>query len=86
MPGARSADLTAPHRPSTTPWSAVVTMSVQRDQEPDNEPLLLRPREAAKSLAISERTLHGWTQLGKIPSVRIGGSVRYSVAALTELD
>lgn len=44
--------------------------------------LLLTAKDAAKSLAISERTLWARTQSGEIPSVRIGRSVRYSVADL----
>ena len=41
--------------------------------------LLLTPPEAAKALAISERTLWGLTTpRGPIPCVRINRSVRYS--------
>ena len=48
-----------------------------------HEQLLLRPREAARSLSISERQLWQHTQpRGPIPVVRVGKSVRYSVAAL----
>lgn len=46
---------------------------------------LYKAREAAKRLAVSERTL--WSQTeprGTIPAVRIGKSVRYSEAALDE--
>ncbi len=42
------------------------------------ERILLTTREAAKSLAISERTLWTLTQRGDLPCVRIGRSVRYS--------
>ena len=46
--------------------------------------LLLSPRNAAKALSVSERTL--WNQTvprGPIPSIRIGKrGVRYSLAAL----
>lgn len=45
-------------------------------------PLLLRPREAARMLAISERTLHDLTKCGDIPCVRVGRSKRYSMVAL----
>lgn len=44
--------------------------------------LLLKPRDAAKMLAISERTLWQLTSLGQIPRVAIGRAVRYSVADL----
>ena len=40
------------------------------------ERLLLRPKEAARALGVSERTLWGLTDLTRI---RIGRSVRYSV-------
>jgi excisionase family DNA binding protein len=49
--------------------------------------LLLTRSEAAKMLAIYERTLFTLTQDGTIPSVRIGRSVRYRVAEIeTALD
>lgn len=46
------------------------------------ERLLLPPREAARALAISERTLWTFTQAGEIPAIRIGRSVRYDPADL----
>jgi excisionase family DNA binding protein len=39
--------------------------------------LLLTTPQAARSLAISERTLWDLTKRGEIPAVRIGRSVRY---------
>jgi len=48
-----------------------------------NEKLLLRVRQAAKALAVSERQLWAHTHpRGPIPCVRIGNSVRYSPEAL----
>jgi excisionase family DNA binding protein len=48
-------------------------------------PLLLTPREAAQTLATSERTLWSLTApRGPIPVVRLGRSVRYSTAALVQ--
>ena len=44
--------------------------------------LLVRPREAARLLAISERSLWAYTQAGEIPCIRIGRSVRYCLADL----
>ena len=47
------------------------------------EHLLLRPREAAQHLSISERQLWAHTSPpGDIPAVRVGASVRYPLAAL----
>jgi excisionase family DNA binding protein len=46
------------------------------------EPLLLEPREAARMLRISERTLNTYTMNGTLPVTRIGRSVRYSPDAL----
>jgi len=43
------------------------------------EPLLLTPREAAKALSISERTLFDLKKNGELPVILIGRSVRYSV-------
>jgi excisionase family DNA binding protein len=45
--------------------------------------LALRPREAAKALGISERTLWAWTQRGDVPHVRRGKTILYPVGALT---
>jgi len=49
-------------------------------------PLAVRPREAAKLLSISERTLWTLTQRGEVPAKRIGTgrrrTVLYSVAEL----
>jgi excisionase family DNA binding protein len=40
--------------------------------------LLLTTREAAKLMKVSNRTLWGWSNEGKMPkSIRIGQSVRY---------
>jgi excisionase family DNA binding protein len=44
--------------------------------------LLLTPSEAAKALAICERTLWGLTRRGAIPCVRLGRAVRYHLADL----
>ncbi|MGQ9649526.1 MAG: helix-turn-helix domain-containing protein [Phycisphaerae bacterium] len=44
--------------------------------------LALRPREAAKSLGVSERTLWTWTQQGIIPHIRLGKTILYPVDAL----
>ena len=49
----------------------------------DEQRLLLKPRQAAPVLEISERQLWAQTQpRGPIPCVRIGSSVRYSPEAL----
>lgn len=45
-------------------------------------PRLVKPREAAAYLAISERKLWSLTQDGRIPAVRLDRSVRYDVADL----
>lgn len=45
--------------------------------------LLLKPKEAAQALAVSERTLWQMTQDGVIESIKVGTrSVRYPVASL----
>jgi predicted DNA-binding transcriptional regulator AlpA len=43
---------------------------------------LLRPRQAAKLLNISERSLWALSNAGQVPCVRIGRSVRYDPVAL----
>ncbi len=44
--------------------------------------LALRPREAAKALGVSERTLWSMTKAGKIPHARMDRIVMYPVDAL----
>jgi len=46
--------------------------------------LALRPREAARALGVSERTLWSWTQAGTIPHLKRGRAVLYPVAALEQ--
>jgi excisionase family DNA binding protein len=45
-------------------------------------PLALRPRDAARALNISERSLWQLARDGGVPCVRVGRSVLYPVAAL----
>jgi predicted DNA-binding transcriptional regulator AlpA len=53
--------------------------------EPQPAHLLLRPREAAKLLGISERTLWGYSRSGQLPEpIRVGNNVRYSIDQLRE--
>ena len=47
-------------------------------REPDKIMRLLRPKEAAEQLAISERSLWQLTKDHVIPCVKLGRSVRYS--------
>lgn len=48
-------------------------------------PMLLTPRDAAKALALSERTLWSITApRGVIPCVRVGAAVRYDPADLQQ--
>lgn len=59
------------------------TPAWSRAPRPDDPPaLLVDAREAARRLAISSRTLWTLTRRGELPAVRIGRSVRYSVADL----
>ena len=51
---------------------------------PTPEPLLVSPRQAARLLSVSERTLFTWTKAGQVPCVKLGRLVRYSVDSLKE--
>jgi excisionase family DNA binding protein len=52
---------------------------------PDSdERFLLRPREAAERLAISERQLFSITKSGLLPCVRVGRLVRYSTETIRQ--
>jgi excisionase family DNA binding protein len=48
-------------------------------QAAEAKTLALRPREAAKLLGISTRTLWTWTAQGIIPSAKVGRTVLYPV-------
>ena len=52
--------------------------------EPQTPCLAMRPREASKSLGISERTLWEWTDRGVVPHIRLGKAILYPVDALRE--
>lgn len=47
------------------------------EAESHSAPLLLTARDAAQTLAISQRTLWTLTNRGEIPCMRLGRSVRY---------
>ena len=50
--------------------------------EANTIPVLLTSAQAAKTLAISPRTLWTLTNDGRLPCVRVGRSVRYDAADL----
>ena len=50
-----------------------------------NDETLLRPDEAARRLAISERSLWQLTKDEEIPCIRLGRSVRYSADDLRDV-
>lgn len=56
---------------------AVPTVPVHASAPTSQAPALLTAREAAKLLAVCEKTLWALTKSGEIPVVRIGRSVRY---------
>ena len=43
------------------------------------EPLAYRPRDAARLLGVSSRTLFSWTRAGHVRAVRVGQGKRISV-------
>lgn len=51
---------------------------------PVSERLLVRKREAASLLGISERKLDELANRGEIPAIRFGRSVRFSVSDLSD--
>ena len=52
--------------------------------EPEIPCLAMRPREAAKSLGISERLLWEWTNAGLVPHIRINRAILYPTDALND--
>lgn len=45
----------------------------------DQKLRLITPRETAKMLSVSERTLFSWSRKGILPCVRVGRIVRYDL-------
>jgi excisionase family DNA binding protein len=56
--------------------------TVPAKQAPETPCLAMRPREAAKALGVSERTLWEWTNRGEVPHIRIGKAILYPVDVL----
>jgi excisionase family DNA binding protein len=74
--GVGSAGETGSAAPALPEWPLVL---------PDGQPkLLLTPEEAARALGIGRTKLYELLATAKLPSVRIDGSRRVSVGALTE--
>ena len=48
------------------------------------EPLALAPRDAARAIGVSERTLWTYTRTHGVPHVRLGRRILYPVRELTE--
>jgi hypothetical protein len=44
--------------------------------------LALRPRDAARALSVSQRTLWDWTKSGIVPFVRVGHVTMYPIRDL----
>jgi excisionase family DNA binding protein len=50
-----------------------------RGRDPQSvQPILLSLKDAARALAVSDRSLWEWTKAGKVPHVRLGRRVLYS--------
>jgi excisionase family DNA binding protein len=71
-----------PRRALDSSHADVMSESIDTKGRSVHSALLIRPREAARLLAISERSLWAFTQSGEIPFIRIGRSVRYCPADL----
>jgi len=58
------------------------TNLIDHPLSPSPQPMLLRPAEAARYLAISPRKLWELTNMCEVPFIRIGRSLRYPVEDL----
>jgi excisionase family DNA binding protein len=59
-------------------------MTVERKKVEPAGPLALAPREAARAIGVSERTLWTYTRTQGVPHVRLGRRILYPVRELTE--
>jgi excisionase family DNA binding protein len=55
---------------------------LRRDQLRANPPEVMTSEEAGLYLGLHPETVRSWAAEGRIPSVRKGGSLRFSLAAL----
>ena len=62
----------------------MITIAPPKNTPEKVERLAVNAREAAEMLHVSERTLWKWTKEGRIPSVKIGRRILYSVEALRQ--
>ncbi len=77
-PGTKSPALESEPKQPMTPIERSQHAMFGGQKPPDNMGLLLTTREAAKLMKVSDRTLWGWSNEGKMPKpIRIGQSVRY---------
>ena len=67
---------------NNTTTTAPFTSPLLLDTKGGMPVLALRPREAAKAIGISERTLWTMTQRGDIPHVRLDRAILYPVDGL----
>jgi excisionase family DNA binding protein len=49
-----------------------------------NRPGLLRVKDVARMLAVSEKTVYAWVAGGEMPYLKIGAAVRFRPAAIRE--
>ena len=64
---------------------ALVHLDASTPPPPKQYPEYMTAKQAADYLQVEEKTIRNWTSQGKIPASKIGGTVRYSKAALDEL-
>ncbi len=64
--------------------AAPITTLAPQNSSHDYTPLAVSMRDAARLLSVSERSVWSLVHSGKLPSIRIGRSVRIPMDALRE--
>lgn len=69
--------VSTPTKGTPVPYSAVLMQP--HAAPPDERPVLANRNQLAAALGVSGRTVAAWDLGGKIPAIRIGRTVRYSI-------
>jgi excisionase family DNA binding protein len=63
-------------------WVFILIMSIVMQLRATRRPLTVR--QAAEALGLHEQTVYKWSRTGRIPTLRIGGALRFDPSLLAD--